>query len=145
MSVIQCHIAAGGGSPSYATPGSAGMDLKCSISFEIKPGAVVVVPTGLRMVCPEGLEVQIRPRSGLAARHGVTVLNSPGTIDSDFRGEIKVILINHGSATFGARQGTRIAQAVFARYERVEISPCAEIEIDSFGTERGNGGFGSTG
>jgi dUTP pyrophosphatase len=140
-----CSSTEGLALPAYATPGSAGMDLACSADIVIAPGAVAIVPTGLRFVCPEGMEVQIRPRSGLAARHAVTVLNSPGTVDSDFRGEVKVLLINHGSEPFEAPRGTRIAQAVFARYERVELSPCSMLDFDGAVTERGSGGFGSTG
>lgn len=141
-----CCIADGAVLPTYATPGSAGLDLACSEDVAIDPGAVAVVPTGLRVVCPPGMEVQIRPRSGLAARHGVTVLNSPGTVDSDFRGEIKVLLVNHGSARFYAPRGSRIAQAVFARYECVEVVACTAEEYEGCGpTERGGGGFGSTG
>lgn len=141
-----CSTADGLALPAYATPGSAGMDIACSADVFIAPGNVAVVPTGLRFVCPEGMEVQIRPRSGLAARNAVTVLNSPGTVDSDFRGEVKVLLINHGSKPFAAPRGTRIAQAVFARYERVELSPCSTQDFEGGPkTERGTSGFGSTG
>jgi dUTP pyrophosphatase len=141
-----CSLVDGVVLPSYATPGSAGMDLACSGDVEIQAGDTAVVPTGLRLICPEGMEVQIRPRSGLAARHAVTVLNSPGTIDSDYRGEVKVLLINHGKQVFSAPRGTRVAQAVFARYSTVTLDPCTIIEFESVDqTQRGSGGFGSTG
>ncbi|MCI6429140.1 MAG: dUTP diphosphatase [Rikenellaceae bacterium] len=130
-------------SPSYATVNSAGVDLKANIvePIVLQPLQRAVVPTGLKIALPEGTEAQVRPRSGLAAKHGVTVLNSPGTIDADYRGEVGVILVNLSDKAFTVNPGERIAQMVVARYERVEWE---EVEqLDS--TERGEGGFGSTG
>lgn len=129
--------------PKYETIGAAGMDLLAAIEGEmiIEPGAVALVPTGLSFALPAHLEAQVRPRSGLAAKHGVTVLNAPGTIDSDYRGEVKAILINHGKAPFKIERGMRIAQLVIARVERI-----AWAEADSLDSStRGAGGFGSTG
>ncbi len=129
--------------PHYATNQSAGVDLAAAIENKIviAPGEVKIIETGLAMALPAGMEVQIRPRSGLAAKHGITVLNSPGTIDADYRGEVKVILINHGSNEFVVERGMRIAQAVFAKYEQVKFMPVDSLED----TQRGAGGFGSTG
>jgi dUTP pyrophosphatase len=127
--------------PSYATAGSAGLDLRAAEAFTIKPGARALVPTGLSIALPENFEAQVRPRSGLAVKHGVTVLNSPGTIDADYRGEIKVPLINHGTEDFVIARGDRIAQMVIARLEQVTL-----IEVKSLdATQRGAGGFGSSG
>lgn len=133
--------------PTYGTLSSAGMDLYAASSCEytnihIAPGKTAIIPTGVRVAIPEGYEGQIRPRSGLAAKHAVTVLNSPGTIDSDYRGELKVILINHGSEDFVVTKGMRVAQMVIAKYESVRIVQLDNINED---TERGVGGFGSTG
>lgn len=130
-------------SPAYATENSAGVDLKANIDepLVLEPLQRAVIPTGLRIALPEGTEAQVRPRSGLAAKHGITVLNSPGTIDADYRGEIGVILVNLSQTPFTVNPGERIAQMVVARYERVEWE-----ETDSLdGTGRGEGGFGSTG
>ncbi|MDR1019893.1 MAG: dUTP diphosphatase [Synergistaceae bacterium] len=127
--------------PSYATAGSAGIDLRASEAATIAPGAFMAVGTGLYVEIPSGYEGQVRPRSGFAAKHGVTLLNSPGTIDSDYRGEIHVILINHGGDVFTVSPGDRIAQLVFAPVARAELAWCGELS-DS---ERGAGGFGSTG
>lgn len=129
--------------PAYATIQSAGMDLKANIEepVTIAPLQRVMVPTGLSIALPEGTEAQIRPRSGLAAKHGVTVLNSPGTIDADYRGEIKVILVNLSDTPFVVNPGERIAQMVIARYEHVEWDEVETLD----GTDRGEGGFGSTG
>ena len=130
-------------SPSYATVNSAGVDLKANIvePIVLQPLQRAVVPTGLKIALPEGTEAQVRPRSGLAAKHGVTVLNSPGTIDADYRGEVEVIFVNLQEKEFTGNKGERIAPMVVARYERVEWE---EVEqLDS--TERGEGGFGSTG
>jgi dUTP pyrophosphatase len=107
----------------------------------LPPGQRALVPTGLAIALPSGYEAQVRPRSGLASRHGVTVLNSPGTIDADYRGEIGVLLINHGEMPFSIRRGERIAQMVIAPVVRVELAPTAELSA----TPRGGGGFGSTG
>lgn len=129
--------------PQYSTPLSAGMDLRANIEvpLTITPMGRVLVPTGIRIELPEGYEAQIRPRSGLAAKHGVTVLNTPGTIDADYRGEIKVILVNLSDTPFTIERGERIAQMVISSYTRAEW-----IETDELGeSERGEGGFGHTG
>ena len=129
--------------PAYATAGSAGMDLVAAIErdIELQSGKRVVVPSGVSLELPEGFEAQVRPRSGLAAKNGVTVLNTPGTIDSDYRGEIKIILINLGDEPFLITRGMRIAQMVIARHERAEL-----IERETLSeTVRGAGGHGSTG
>ncbi len=129
--------------PAYATENSAGVDLKANIEAPItlSPLQRVMVPTGLRIALPEGTEAQVRPRSGLAAKHGITVLNSPGTIDADYRGEICVILVNLSDKEFVINPGERIAQMVVARYERVEWEETEALDE----TVRGEGGFGSTG
>ena len=129
--------------PAYATSQSAGMDLLAAV-FEptvVKSGEIAIIPTGIAIALPEGFEAQIRPRSGLAAKFGVTVLNAPGTIDADYRGEIKVILINHSSSDFVIERGMRIAQMVIARYEHVILEEVQSLED----TSRGAKGFGSTG
>lgn len=129
--------------PFYATELSAGMDLKAAIEEPIELDSLcrAMVPTGLYIALPEGYEAQIRPRSGLAAKHGVTVCNSPGTVDADYRGEIKVILVNLSKEKFVINPGERIAQMVIAKYEKIEWD---EVEVLDE-TERGAGGFGSTG
>lgn len=131
--------------PAHVTSRSAGLDLRAAVPADapipLAPGAFVLVPTGLQLELPSGTEGQVRPRSGLAARHGVTILNSPGTIDSDFRGECRVILINHGREPFMVRRGERIAQLVVARYVPVRFEPAEALAE----TPRGAGGFGSTG
>ena len=129
--------------PRYQSAGSAGADLRAELSGEldIGPGERVVVPTGLRLQIPPGCEAQVRPRSGLALEHGVTVLNSPGTIDADYRGEIKVILVNLGQDRFTVRPGDRIAQIVFCSAVRARF----DLRTSVTGTQRGDGGFGSTG
>ena len=129
--------------PSYATPLSAGMDLRADIANEIvmKPMERVLVPTGLYIELPAGFEAQIRPRSGLAFKNGITVLNSPGTIDADYRGEIKVLLINLSESEFIVKDGERIAQMVICKHEKISWLTTEELS----GTERGSGGFGSTG
>jgi len=129
--------------PCYATPESAGMDLAyCGeVSITIKPQAREIIPTGLSISLENGYEAQIRPRSGLAAKNGITVLNSPGTIDADYRGEIKIILINLSDQDFVVEHGMRIAQMIIAKYDQAKI-----IEVESLSeTLRGSGGFGSTG
>ena len=129
--------------PAYQTPLSAGMDLRANITepLVLQPGQRALVPTGLRIELPAGYEAQIRPRSGLALKHGLTVLNSPGTIDADYRGEIQVLLVNLSDQAFEIKRGERIAQMVVARHERVQW-----IETDELSdTERGAGGFGHTG
>lgn len=129
--------------PRYATPQSAGLDLKANITEPIvlEPLARAIVPTGLFIALPAGYEAQVRPRSGLAAKHGITVLNSPGTIDADYRGEVCVILVNLSATPFEIVPGERIAQMVVARHEQVEWEPVEALAE----TERGAGGFGSTG
>ena len=129
--------------PSYATPASAGMDLRANIQEPVilKARGRIIVPTGLFIELPVGFEAQIRPRSGLAAKNGITVLNSPGTIDADYRGEIKIILVNLSDEDFCIRNGDRIAQMVVARHECVEWIPTENLS-DS---KRGDGGFGHTG
>ncbi len=127
--------------PSYATTGSAGVDLRSADNLTLKPGERALVATGLAIALPDGTEAQVRPRSGLAVKHGVTVLNSPGTIDSDYRGEIKVPMINLGSEDFVISRGDRIAQMVMAPVLRVDL-----IEVEALDyTTRGAGGFGSSG
>lgn len=129
--------------PFYATPQAAGMDLKANIDsvWTLQPMERKLIPTGLKIQLPEGCEAQVRPRSGLALKHGITVLNAPGTIDADYRGEIGVILINLGQEAFEIQPGERIAQLVIARYEKAEWK---EVELLNE-TNRGAGGFGSTG
>lgn len=129
--------------PAYATPQSAGMDLRANIEAPItlRPLERRIVPTGLYIALPEGYEAQVRPRSGLALKHGITVLNSPGTIDSDYRGEIGVLLINLSDTPFVINVGERIAQMVVARHEQAELIEVEELDD----TERGAGGYGHTG
>jgi len=129
--------------PKYQTDHSAGLDLCACIDRDIilMPGERVLVPTGVSIELPDGYEAQVRPRSGLAINHGVTVLNSPGTIDPDYRGEVKVILINLGKEPFVIKNGMRIAQMVISKFERVEVEVVEELSQ----TRRGEGGFGSTG
>lgn len=131
--------------PAYATDGAVGIDLCADINPEsaewtMHPGGRVLVPTGLLLSIPKGYEGQVRPRSGLAINHGVTVLNAPGTIDADYRGEIKVILINHGRRAYAIKRGERIAQLVIAPVTTVTLQPAVDLDE----TERGEGGFGST-
>lgn len=132
--------------PAYATAGAAGMDVRAAVPdaapVELAPGARALVPTGFVMAVPDGYEAQVRPRSGLAARNGVTCLNTPGTIDSDYRGEVHVILINLGAETFTITRGMRIAQIVIAPVTRATV---IETETVPETTQRGTGGFGSTG
>lgn len=127
--------------PAYATPGAAGMDVVSAEDVTIQPGQRHPVATGFRVAIPEGYEIQVRPRSGLALKHGITVPNTPGTIDSDYRGELKVLLINHGSEPFEVVRGERVAQLVPAA---VTLASFEEVD-DLDDTERGAGGFGSTG
>lgn len=134
--------------PEYATPHAAGMDLRAAIPagevWSIAPGERRMLPTGLVMAIPVGFEGQVRPRSGLALRHGVTVLNAPGTIDADYRGEVAVVLINHGQEPFEVRRGDRIAQLLLGPVSPWEWRPESTIAALG-GTERGDGGYGSTG
>ena len=129
--------------PQYATESSAGVDLRAAVSepITLEPLQRAMVPTGLYMEIPKGYEGQVRPRSGLAAKHGITVLNTPGTIDADYRGEIRVILVNLSSQAFEIQPGERIAQMVFAKHETAQWEEVSELEESS----RGAGGFGSTG
>jgi dUTP pyrophosphatase len=129
--------------PTYATEQSAGLDLVAAVATDIvmAPGARALLPTGLAIALPAGYEAAVRPRSGLAIKHGVTVLNSPGTIDADYRGEIQVILINHGAESFTITRGMRIAQMVIGTYTHVAWQSVASLDE----TARGAGGFGSTG
>ena len=131
--------------PAYETAGSAGMDLRAALAegetLVLEPGQRTLVPTGLKIALEPGYEAQVRPRSGLALKHGVSAPNAPGTIDSDYRGEVGVILINHGELPFEIKRGDRIAQMVIARYEQAQM-----IEVEAVDeTARGAGGFGSTG
>ena len=129
--------------PTYATEGSAGLDLLAAndAPMSLAPGGRTAVPCGIAIALPPGFEAQVRPRSGLALHHGITVLNAPGTIDSDYRGEIKAILVNLGDAAFEISRGMKIAQLVIARHEHVELTEVSELPA----SERGQGGFGSTG
>ena len=129
--------------PSYSTPLSAGLDLRADISEPVTISSLerVMIPTGLHIELPAGFEAQVRPRSGLAAKHGITVLNTPGTIDADYRGEIKVILVNLSKEPFVINRGERIAQMVIARHEQIEWESVLELSE----SDRGEGGFGSTG
>ena len=129
--------------PGYETSGSAGMDVEAAVrdSLEIRPGERVLIPTGLSVALPDGYELQVRPRSGLALKHGVTILNSPGTIDADYRGEIKIALINHGKNSYTVKRGDRIAQLVLAPVVHAVFKKVAALDT----TDRGAGGFGHTG
>ena len=127
--------------PSYQTAGAAGMDLASAVDLVLEPGARASIPTGLQVAIPEGYEGQVRPRSGLALRYGVTVLNAPGTIDSDYRGELCVLLVNHGAEAFAVTRGMRVAQLVLAQVARLPLLVSAELDE----TGRGAAGFGSTG
>ena len=127
--------------PAYASAGAAGFDLRAAAALTIAPGAIALVPTGFAVAVPPGHELQVRPRSGLAAKHGVTVLNAPGTIDCDYRGEVKAILVNHGSEPFTIAPGMRVAQMVVAAVEQV-VWASADTLPD---TVRADGGFGHTG
>ena len=145
VAVQQLPHAQGLALPAYQSAHAAGLDLLAAVSTEapvtLQPGRYALVPTGLTIALPAGYEAQVRPRSGLAAKHGITVLNSPGTIDADYRGEIGVLLINHGTAPFTITRGERIAQMVIAPVSRAAFV----VSTDLGTTERGSGGFGSTG
>lgn len=129
--------------PTYATSGSAGLDLRAAVDADVtlRPGTSSLIPTGFKIAIPQGFEGQIRPRSGLALNHGIGILNAPGTIDSDYRGEVKIILTNFGSAPFTIRRGERIAQLVFCPVVRAEWLEVPSVDS----TSRGSGGFGHTG
>lgn len=137
------RLAPGATLPAYQTPHAAGMDLAACIDAPItlQPGDIVLVPCGFAMAIPEGYEAQVRPRSGLATKHGISMPNTPGTIDADYRGEVKVPLVNLGRNAFVVEQGMRIAQMIIARVERADVLEVAELDE----TARGAGGFGSTG
>ena len=129
--------------PKYSTSESAGLDLRAELlsPINLKPGQRSLIPTGLKIALPTGYEAQVRPRSGLAYKHGITVLNSPGTIDADYRGELGVILINHGSESFTIENGERIAQLIIAKFVQIDWDEVLDLST----TSRGEGGFGSTG
>jgi dUTP diphosphatase len=145
VDIRQLPHAAGLPLPAYQSAHAAGLDLLAAVPESepvvLPPGKHALLPTGLAIALPEGVEAQVRPRSGLAAKHGVTVLNSPGTIDADYRGEIQVILINHGAEAFTIRRGERVAQMVIAPVVQATLVPVASLSA----TDRGSGGFGSTG
>jgi len=131
--------------PAYQSDHAAGLDLMAAVPAEapvtLAPGARALIPTGFAIALPPGLEAQVRPRSGLALRHGITVLNSPGTIDADYRGELQIILVNFGSESFAVTRGMRIAQLVIVEVARVDLKEVRALDL----TQRGDGGFGSTG
>ncbi|RYG33390.1 dUTP diphosphatase [bacterium] len=139
--VVPLVLESGASAPTYATTGAAGMDVRCLESFELLPGERKAVPTGLRFAVPDGYEIQARPRSGLAMKHGIAMVNAPGTIDSDFRGEVRVLLINLGENVVTFDKGDRIAQFVLCPVARCDWQQVARLEE----SERGEGGFGSTG
>lgn len=143
--IVQLAHGKGLALPAYETAGSAGLDLRAALpegeTLTLKPMARALVPTGLKIAVPQGYEVQVRPRSGLALKHGITCLNTPGTVDSDYRGEVGVILINLGSEPFEIKRGDRIAQMVVAKHARIVWTETDSLED----TARGAGGFGSTG
>ena len=140
---IKVHYSGKHALPQFETTQSAGMDLRANIdtSVELQPGDRALIPTGIKMALPDGYEAQIRPRSGLAYKHGITVLNSPGTIDADYRGDVGVLLINHGRESFTVEDGMRVAQMVVAQYSQFEWESVEDLDE----TARGAGGFGSTG
>lgn len=145
LKILRLSHAKGLPGPGYETAAAAGMDLRAAVvesaPIVIPPGGRALVPTGLALQFPEGFEAQIRPRSGIAAKHGVTVLNAPGTVDADYRGEVMVLLVNLGSDVFVVERGARIAQLVMAEVRRADVE-----EVDALDrTSRGEGGFGSTG
>ena len=141
VAILRLPHGAGLELPAYATAGAAGMDVLAAEDVTLAPGARHAVATGLAMAIPPGFEIQVRPRSGLALKHGISVPNTPGTIDSDYRGELKVILINHGTEAFAIQRGDRVAQLVLAPVVQARWQEVAELDE----TARGAGGFGSTG
>ena len=140
---IKVHYSGKHALPQFETTQSAGMDLRANIDVPVvlQPGDRTLIPTGIKIALPEGYEAQIRPRSGLAYKHGITVLNSPGTIDADYRGDVGVLLINHGRKAFTIEDGMRVAQMVVAQYSQFEWESVEDLDE----TARGTGGFGSTG
>ena len=140
---IKVHCSGKHALPQFETTQSAGMDLRANIDalVVLQPGDRALIPTGIKMSLPDGYEAQIRPRSGLAYKHGITVLNSPGTIDADYRGDVGVLLINHGREAFTVEDGMRVAQMVVAQYSQFEWESVEDLDE----TARGAGGFGSTG
>ena len=140
---IKVHYSGKHALPRFETTQSAGMDLRANIDAPVvlQPGDRALIPTGIKMALPEGYEAQIRPRSGLSYKHGITVLNSPGTIDADYRGDVGVLLINHGREAFTVEDGMRVAQMVVAQYSQFEWESVEDLDE----TARGAGGFGSTG
>jgi dUTP pyrophosphatase len=140
---IKVHYSGKHALPQFETTQSAGMDLRANIDAPVvlQPGDRALIPTGIKMALPDGYEAQIRPRSGLAYKHGITVLNSPGTIDADYRGDVGVLLINHGQEAFTVEDGMRVAQMVVAQYSQFEWESVEDLDE----TARGAGGFGSTG
>ena len=140
---IKVHYSGKHALPQFETTQSAGMDLRANIDVPVvlQPGDSTLIPTGIKMALPDGYEAQIRPRSGLAYKHGITVLNSPGTIDADYRGDVGVLLINHGQKAFTIEDGMRVAQMVVAQYSQFEWDSVEDLDE----TARGAGGFGSTG
>jgi len=140
---IKVHYSGKHALPQFETTQSAGMDLRANIDAPVvlQPGDRALIPTGIKMALPDGYEAQIRPRSGLAYKHGITVLNSPGTIDADYRGDVGVLLINHGREAFTVEDGMRVAQMVVAQYSQFEWESAEDLDE----TARGAGGFGSTG
>ena len=140
---IKVHYSGKHALPQFETTQSAGMDLRANIDAPVvlQPGDSTLIPTGIKMALPDGYEAQIRPRSGLAYKHGITVLNSPGTIDADYRGDVGVLLINHGQKAFTIEDGMRVAQMVVAQYSQFEWESVEDLDE----TARGAGGFGSTG
>lgn len=141
---VRVYLGEGAVLPEYQTEGSSGVDLRSTVDVEIEPMRAVLIPTGIHVELPEGFEAQVRTRSGLALKNSVIVLNSPGTVDSDYRGEVKVILFNLSDESFVVHKGDRVAQLVVCRYEKVkfEAVPCKEVLSD---TSRGSGGFGHSG
>lgn len=141
--IIKVHYSGKHALPQFETTQSAGMDLRANIDAPVvlKPGDRTLIPTGIKIALPDGCEAQIRPRSGLAYKHGITVLNSPGTIDADYRGDVGVLLINHGREAFTVEDGMRVAQMVVAQYSQFEWESVEPLDE----TARGTGGFGSTG
>ncbi len=140
---IKVHYSGKHALPQFETSQSAGMDLRANINAPVvlQPGDRALIPTGIKIALPDGYEAQIRPRSGLAYKHGITVLNSPGTIDADYRGDVGVLLINHGREVFTVEDGMRVAQMVVAQYSQFEWDSVEDLDK----TARGAGGFGSTG